>query len=249
MRLVVVTGRTREEGERVVEELRDEGHTASYVAANLRKVADIERLTTKVVTTYGRIDVLVNNAGVQTGTSVTEATLDDWERVLETDFRAFWLTSLEAVQHMPAGSSILNVSSNHAFLTMPGLFPYNAVKAGIDGMTRAMALDSDQRSASTRSILDGWLSSVRSVIWTQNTDHTSKASSRAPRNAGRYRWRRHLPRELGCGVHHGLEHCGRRRALCCDAGRHSARLCGCDGRDESIGDWRLLVGLHTSQKN
>lgn len=159
---VVITGRTREDGERIVERLRDDGHEASYVEADLRKVRDVERLIAETASIYGRIDVLVNNAGVQTETSVTDATLEDWTHVLETDFRSFWLAGMEASRHMQAGSSIVNVSSNHAFATMPRLFPYNAVNAGIDGMTRAMALDFGPEIR-VNTVNPGWIAVERTM--------------------------------------------------------------------------------------
>lgn len=137
---VVVTGRTVADGEAVTTALREEGCEATFVRADMRNPDDINRLVEQTVEAYGGVDVLVNNAGVQTETSVTEATLDDWERIVETDFRSFWLCAKAAAAEITEGS-IINVSSNHAFLTMPGLFPYNAIKAGINGMTRAMALD------------------------------------------------------------------------------------------------------------
>jgi len=106
----------------------------------MRDPDDIAALFEATEETFGGIDVLVNNAGVQTETAADEATLDDWEFVVETDFRAYWLCAKHAFALMDEGA-IVNVSSNHAFLTMPGIFPYNAIKAGIDGMTRALALD------------------------------------------------------------------------------------------------------------
>ena len=138
---IVVTGRTVEDGERVVEEITDAGGEATFVRGDLRRPDDIERLVTETADRYGRLDALVNNAAVQTETTATETTMADWNRVIETDFRSYWLCAKHAVEHMPHGGSIVNVSSNHAIQTTPGLFPYNAVKAGIDGMTRAMALD------------------------------------------------------------------------------------------------------------
>jgi len=138
---VVITGRSDDAGESVAAEIADDGGDAVFVPADLRDPAAITALIDAAAETYGRIDVLVNNAGVQTETAVDEATREDWSFVVETDFRAYWLTAKHAVDYMPPGSSIVNVSSNHAYLTMPGLFPYNAVKAGINGMTRAMALD------------------------------------------------------------------------------------------------------------
>ena len=137
---VVVTGRTEEDGEATAGEIRDDGGDATFVRADMRDPDDVAALVDATAEEYGGLDVLVNNAGVETNTSVTEATLDDWNLVLETDFRAYWLAAKRAVAHMDEGA-IVNVSSNHALLTMPEMFPYNAVKAGIDGMTRAMALD------------------------------------------------------------------------------------------------------------
>ncbi|ELZ28522.1 short-chain dehydrogenase/reductase SDR [Halogeometricum pallidum JCM 14848] len=137
---VVVTGRTAEAGEAVAERIRENGGEAAFVEADVRDPDDIAALVDATVGAFGGLDVLVNNAGVETDTGAGEASMDDWEFVLETDFRSYWLCAKRAVAEMDRGS-VVNVSSNHAFLTMPGKFPYNAVKAGINGMTRAMALD------------------------------------------------------------------------------------------------------------
>lgn len=137
---VVTTGRTKSQGETVVESITEKGGTAHFVEADMRSPDDIEALFEATIDEFGTLDVLVNNAAVQTETGAGEATLDDWELVLETDFRSYWLCAKHARKYMEQGS-IINVSSNHADTTMPALFPYNAVKAGINGMTRAMALD------------------------------------------------------------------------------------------------------------
>lgn len=137
---VVVTGRTTEEGETVVDTIKDEGGTAHFVKADMRSPEDVEALFEATIDVFGSLDILVNNAAVQTETGAGETTLADWELVLETDFRSYWLCAKHAQKYMQRGN-IINVSSNHARTTMPELFPYNAVKAGINGMTRAMALD------------------------------------------------------------------------------------------------------------
>jgi len=158
---VIVTGRTVDDGKSVATALREDGHDAMFIRADMREPTDIERLVEQTVAEYGGVDVLVNNAGVQTETSVTEATLDDWERVVETDFRSFWLCAKAAAAEMTEGS-IINVSSNHAFLTMPGLFPYNAIKAGINGMTRAMALDLGP-DIRVNTVNPGWIAIERTM--------------------------------------------------------------------------------------
>jgi len=137
---VVVTGRSEDDGAATVADVEAAGGDATFVRADMRDPDDIAALVETTAEEYGGLDVLVNNAGVETNTGADEASIDDWELVLETDFRAYWLCAKRAREYMGAGA-IVNVSSNHAFLTMPELFPYNAVKAGINGMTRAMALD------------------------------------------------------------------------------------------------------------
>jgi NAD(P)-dependent dehydrogenase (short-subunit alcohol dehydrogenase family) len=160
---VVVTGRSVDKGEAIARELRNRvadaetGGDARFVRADMRDPDDIKTLVEATADVYDGIDVLVNNAGVQTETTATSASMDDWEFVLETDFRSFWLCAKHAVEYMPEGGSIINMSSNHAFSTMPGLFPYNAVKAGINGMTRALALELGPHGIRVNTVNPGWI--------------------------------------------------------------------------------------------
>ena len=158
---VVVTGRTREDGAATVDGIEDAGGTAAFVRADVRDPDDVAALVEATAEEYGGLDVLVNNAGVETNTAADEATMDDWNFVLETDFRSYWLCAKHAHEHMDEGA-IVNVSSNHARLTMPEMFPYNAVKAGIDGMTRAMALDFGPQ-VRVNTVNPGWVAIERTT--------------------------------------------------------------------------------------
>ncbi|WP_347877802.1 SDR family oxidoreductase [Halobacterium sp. R2-5] len=159
---VVVTGRTAADGEAVAERIEDEAAgSAVFVRADVREPDDVAALVEAAVERFGGLDVLVNNAGVQTETAADEATTEEWEFVVETDFRAYWLAAKHAVAAMDGGA-IVNVSSNHARLTMPEQFPYNAVKAGIDGMTRAMALDFGP-SVRVNTVNPGWVAVERTT--------------------------------------------------------------------------------------
>lgn len=158
---VVVTGRSTDDGEAVVDEIDDAGGTAVFVEADMRSPDDIAALFEATVVEFGGLDVLVNNAAVQTNTAADEASMADWEYVLETDFRSYWLCVKHASDRMDEGA-IVNVSSNHAFSTMPAHFPYNAVKAGINGMTRAMALDLGP-AVRVNTVNPGWVAVERTV--------------------------------------------------------------------------------------
>ena len=171
---VVVSGRTVEEGEAVVESVRAAGGEASFVRTDMRDPESIEELIDETVDRYGGVDVLVNNAAVETNTGADEATREDWDLVVETDFRGYWLCAREAVRHMDRGA-VVNVSSNHARLTMPAMFPYNAVKAGIEGMTRAMALDFGPR-VRVNSVVPGWVAVDRTMRETSEERRRELAS-------------------------------------------------------------------------
>ncbi|QWC19628.1 SDR family oxidoreductase [Halorubrum sp. 2020YC2] len=154
---VVVSGRSEEAGRAVVERIAAESAEgdATFVRADMRDPDDVAALAEAAAERYGSVDVLVNNAGVQTETAADEATLDDWAFVVETDFRAYWLAARAALEHMDRGA-IVNVSSNHAYATMPAHFPYNAVKAGINGMTRSLAVDFGPK-VRVNTVVPGWV--------------------------------------------------------------------------------------------
>lgn len=158
---VVVTGRTTDDGQALVTDIQDTGGTARFVESDLREPDDIAALFEETINEFGGIDILVNNASVQTETAADEATIANWERVLETDFRSYWLCSKHASEQMDSGV-IINISSNHAFSTMPAHFPYNAVKAGINGMTRAMAVDLGP-NIRVNTVNPGWVAVERTL--------------------------------------------------------------------------------------
>ncbi|MFB6296495.1 MAG: SDR family NAD(P)-dependent oxidoreductase [Halobacteriales archaeon] len=138
---VVVTGRDEGRCRETVAGIEDAGGEATAVTADLANPAEIEALIEAAVEACGKIDVLVNNAAAQTQQTVIDTTLDEWAFTFDVNLRAYWLTVKHALAHVPDGGAIVNVSSNHAFETGPGVFPYNVTKTAIDGLTRAMALE------------------------------------------------------------------------------------------------------------
>ncbi len=155
---VVVSGRTESDGERVVRSIRTNNGQARFKKTDVSNPREIENLIDSTVDEFGGLDILVNNAGFETDTSPEEADLDTWSAIMETDFRAYWLTSKYAYPHLVESdqASVVNVSSNHALLTQPKKFPYNAVKAGIDSMTRSMAVAWGVDGIRVNSVNPGW---------------------------------------------------------------------------------------------
>ncbi|MXR40419.1 SDR family oxidoreductase [Halobaculum sp. WSA2] len=140
---VVVNDQGAYDGEAIAEDLRaiDAPGDALYVEADVSNATAIRRLVDSAVSEYGQIDVLVNNVGVNSQGYLFDTDLDEWDSVFTASLRGAWLMTKYALPHMPEGSSIVNTSSTNAEMTVPSFFPYNVAKAGVDGLTRAMAVE------------------------------------------------------------------------------------------------------------
>ena len=136
---VVLIGRTKEKLDRVADSI--DGETLVYVA----DVADGEamsQLVTDVVNRFGRIDVLVNNAGVAPGGKVHEASIDDWKQVMSINVDGVFYASRAALPELlKTKGAIVNVSSVSGLGGDWNMSMYNASKGAVSNLTRAMALD------------------------------------------------------------------------------------------------------------
>lgn len=154
---VIVHGRN----ERAAGEVRDavvaSGGTASVFLGDLRDPEVCEGVVAHTVAEVGRVDVLVNNAGANAFFGVLDTTLQQWDDSIDLDLRAAWLIARAAAVHMSPGGAIVNVSSNHARATLPGSFPYNVAKAGMDALTQALAIDLAPRGIRVNSIAPGYV--------------------------------------------------------------------------------------------
>jgi glucose 1-dehydrogenase len=120
------------------------GHRAFGVEADVGKVADLERLIDGAVKKFGRLDVMVNNAGIETRTSVLETTEAQYDQVLRTNLKsAFFGTQLAARQMIKQGGGgrIINITSVHEDWPMPGNIAYCLSKGGMRMLTRTAGVE------------------------------------------------------------------------------------------------------------
>jgi glucose 1-dehydrogenase len=118
--------------------------SAVGVQADVSKVADLQRLVDAAVSNFGRLDVLVNNAGIETRSSVLDTTEDQYEKVLAINLKsAFFGTQLAAKQMISQGGGgrIINMTSVHEDWPMPGNTPYCLSKGGMRMLTRTAGLE------------------------------------------------------------------------------------------------------------
>jgi glucose 1-dehydrogenase len=120
------------------------GSRAIGVDADVSQVADLQKLVAQAVTTFGRLDIMVNNAGIETRTSVLDTTEADYEKVLRINLKsAFFGTQLAAKQMIAQGGGgrIINLSSVHEDWPMPGNTAYCLSKGGMRMLTRTAGVE------------------------------------------------------------------------------------------------------------
>jgi NAD(P)-dependent dehydrogenase (short-subunit alcohol dehydrogenase family) len=129
-----------------------------------------EQVTAAVATTlerFGRIDVLVNNAGVNVFSAPLELPDGDWDRCLEVNLKAAWIVSKAVLPRMLAqgSGSIVNIASVHSHRIIPGSFPYPVAKHGLIGLTRSLAIEYASRGVRVNSISPGFILTPQTEEW------------------------------------------------------------------------------------
>jgi glucose 1-dehydrogenase len=126
------------------EQVRAAGDQVAAVRADVSKVDDLQMLIDTAVKSFGHLDVMVNNAGIETRTSILDTTEDQYEKVLEVNLKsAFFGTQLAAKQMIAQGNGgrIINMTSVHEDWPMPGNTPYCLSKGGMRMLTRTAGVE------------------------------------------------------------------------------------------------------------
>jgi len=135
-------------------------------------VADESQVKTAVESAaekFGSVDVPVNNAGIEVNGSVSDLTSAEWDRQNAVNLRGAFLMSKYVIQKMTArGGVIVNISSVHAFVSWTGCATYDATKAGLIGITRAMALDHGPAGIRVNAICPGYIDTPLMEKWLES---------------------------------------------------------------------------------
>jgi 3-oxoacyl-[acyl-carrier protein] reductase len=136
---VVVSGRDAARLDAAVKELESRGAPALGVPADATKREDADRLVEATRERFGRIDVLVNNAGITRDQLLVRMKDDDWDQVLDTNLRGVFLMTRAVGKVMMRQKSgrIINIASAAGAMGNPGQVNYSAAKAGVIGLTKA----------------------------------------------------------------------------------------------------------------
>lgn len=125
------------------------------IACDVSREDQVQATVQEVLRQFGRLDVVVNNAGLMVFRPLEEVTTEDWQRTLGVDLLGAFYFIREAFRHMHEGGAVVNVSSVHAVETTPLVAPYATAKAALLSLTRSAAIEGAPRKIRVNAILPG----------------------------------------------------------------------------------------------
>ena len=154
--VVVNYASSKEDAERVITEIKEKGGKAIAVQADLSKAADVRRLFAETRKAFGKLDVLVNNAGIYEFATLAEITEEQFHRLFNTNVLGLILATQEAAKLFgPGGGSIINIGSTASQVTPPATAVYTATKGAVDAITHVLSKELGPKNIRVNSINPG----------------------------------------------------------------------------------------------
>jgi 3-oxoacyl-[acyl-carrier protein] reductase len=154
--VVVNYASSKSDAEKVVKDIVAQGGKAVAVQADTSKAADVKRLFDETAKAYGKLDVLVNNAGVYLFQPLEEITEEEFHRQYNINVLGTILTTQQAAKHFGTkGGSVINISSVVSTNALPGSAVYSSTKAAVDSITRILAVELGPKKIRVNSINPG----------------------------------------------------------------------------------------------
>jgi NAD(P)-dependent dehydrogenase (short-subunit alcohol dehydrogenase family) len=179
---LALVARDREALEKTAEAVRSAGGGAQIFQADVTSEEQVLRLEKEVAEAFGRVQILVNNAGINIRKQLTEFTLDEWRRVLDTSLTSTFLMCRAFVPHMKGRGygRVINLASIMAHVSMPGRSAYSASKSAILGLTRALALELAPEGITVNAISPGPFATEMNTPLIENPELNAQFVAKIP---------------------------------------------------------------------
>jgi NAD(P)-dependent dehydrogenase (short-subunit alcohol dehydrogenase family) len=168
---VVFCGRNAANGSALERELQEGGADVVFVAGDITEEETVKALVDGVIRRFGRLDILMNNAGI-TATGTIEATdADTWRRLLEGNVTSMFLVCKHAIPALRAagGGSIINLGSTYGVVGVPGSGAYAVTKAAAISLTRTLALELARDNIRVNALCPGATATPMNIEWAEST--------------------------------------------------------------------------------
>lgn len=176
---VILADIDEEQGKHVLDSI-EQKERAIFIKTDVRNEADIIQMVETTQAKFGKIDILINNAGKGIFKSFYDLTIEEWDDVINTNLRSVFLCSREVAKIMRtlgAKGSIINMSSSRAYMSEPNTESYSASKGGIMAITHALANSLADAHITVNSISPGWIE-TKDYENLRESDHEQHLSQR-----------------------------------------------------------------------
>ncbi len=179
---LALVARGREQLEQVAGQVRATGAEAEIFPADVTSAEQVAALERQVIDRFSKLDILINNAGINIRKGITEASLEDWTAVIDTNLTSVFLVCHAFVPHMKGRGygRIINLTSIMSWVSLPGRIAYSASKAGLLGMTRALALELAPEGITCVGISPGPFATEMNTALIENPELNAQFMTRVP---------------------------------------------------------------------
>ena len=180
---VVVAALRQDAVDQCAEQTKAAGAPEAFgMVCDVSDEAAVEATAKACIDRFGRLDVIVNNAGLMTFKALPDFTQDDWLEVLSVDLLGAMHFTRQAFQQMERGGAIVNIASVHAVMTTPSVAPYAASKAALLSLTRSAGIEGKAKGIRANAILPGAIDTP--MLWS-NPNLKSGAEKLDPKDVGK----------------------------------------------------------------
>ncbi len=163
---VVITDVNEEKINLAVEELTSKGYDVFGAKCDVTNRDEIRALGEKVIENYGKLDIIVNNAGITKDSSFKKMTDAQWDAVMTVDLKSVFLVSQELVKYLEANGygRIINISSLAGMMGNFGQANYSAAKAGVVGLTKTLSIELGKKNITVNAIAPGFINTEMTKV-------------------------------------------------------------------------------------